>query len=157
RLYEPTRKRSSYGCDGASAEGEDQPKRATIMTTDARTRALPQGRALYAATPATAMAEANSLRRCERALDMLLTQRGDPFAEVERVLTDDPGCVFGHCLRAALIVRADSAGPRSTLAASIAAIEAACPDIDDPARRHATAARAWLEGDSARAAVLYGT
>src|SRR5215831_21302298 len=90
----------------------------TIMTTDARTRALPQGRALYAATPVTAMAEANSLRRCERALDMLLTQRGDPFAEVERVLTDDPGCVFGHCLRAALIVRAESLGSRSVLAAS---------------------------------------
>jgi tetratricopeptide (TPR) repeat protein len=123
------------------------------MTTDVRTT-LAQRLALQPA--ATAMSDANSLRQCERVLDMLLTQRGDPFAEVERVLADDPRCVFGHCLRAALIVRADSLARRSTLAASIAAVEAACPDTDNPARRHATAARAWLEGDAAGAAVLYG-
>ena len=64
-------------------------------------------------------------------------------------------CVFGHCLRAALIVRADSGAPRSALAASIAAIEAACPDTNDPARSHARAARAWLEGDSVHAVALY--
>jgi hypothetical protein len=84
------------------------------------------------------------------------TQRGDAAAEVERVLADDPGCVFGHCLRAALIVRAESAASRSALTASIAAIEAACPDPNDQARRHALAARAWLNGDSAAAATLYG-
>jgi len=43
-----------------------------------------------AAIPAV---ETNSLRRCERALDMLLTQRGNAFAEVERIIADDPGCV----------------------------------------------------------------
>ena len=86
---------------------------------------------------------------------MMLTQRGDPFVEVERALADDPGCVFCHCLRAALIVRADGNAPRSALATSIAAIEAACLDTDDPARRHAIAARTWLAGDSAGAAALY--
>lgn len=101
---------------------------ATIMTTAGSAKTLWQRRAHHAATPAIATAQTNSLQRCERALDMLLTQRGDAFAEVERVLSDDPGCVFGHCLRAALIVRADSGAPRSALAASIAAIEAACPD-----------------------------
>ena len=106
-----------------------------------------------AAIPAV---ETNSLRRCERALDMLLTQRGNAIAEVERILADDPGCVFGHCLRAALIVRAESAAPRSVLAASITAIERACPDTNDPARRHAMAARAWLDGDSVGAVALYG-
>jgi len=63
--------------------------------------------------------------------------------------------VFGHCLRAALIVRDDNAVQRSVVAASIATIEAACPDIDHPARRHATAARAWLDGNSALAGALY--
>jgi tetratricopeptide (TPR) repeat protein len=101
------------------------------------------------------MAQTTSLQRCERALDMLLTQRGDAFAEVERVLSDDPESVFGHCLRVALIVRADSRAPRSALAASIAAIEAARPDPSDPARCHAGAARAWLEGNSAHAVALY--
>ena len=115
-----------------------------------------QDRALHAPSPAIALAEANSLLRLERALDMLLTQRGDAYAEVERLLADDPGNMFGHCLRAALIVRAESTAPASVLATSIAAIEAACTDPTDPARRHAMAAQAWLDGDSAQAANLYG-
>jgi tetratricopeptide (TPR) repeat protein len=105
--------------------------------------------------PAIAMAAANSKRRCERALDMLLTQRGDAFAEVERVLAKDPGCLPGHCLRAALIVRADNAAARSKVAASTAALYLACPDTSDPARRHAMAARAWLNSDPALAVTLY--
>jgi len=84
--------------------------------------------------------------RFEHALELMLTQRGDPSAEIERALADDPQSVFGHCLRLALIVRADDISARSVLVASIAAIEAACPDRDDPARRHASAARAWFEG-----------
>jgi tetratricopeptide (TPR) repeat protein len=131
-------------------------KMVTIMTMTVIAKTRLQNPAVRAVTPAPAAIETNTLRRCERALDMMLTQRGDAFAEVERVLADDPESVFGHCLRAALIVRADSAAPRSTLAASIAVIEAACPDSDDPARRHAVAARAWLDGDPAGAAALYG-
>jgi tetratricopeptide (TPR) repeat protein len=42
------------------------------------------------------------------------------------------------------------------LAASMAVIDAACPDKDDPARRHVAAARAWLEGDLALALDRYG-
>jgi len=126
------------------------------MRAAANVKTLPQDRVLHGATPAIAAVETDSQRRCERVLDMLLTQRGDAFAEVERVLADDPGCVFGHCLRAALIVRTESLGSRSVLAASIAAIEAACPHAGDPARQHALAARAWLESDSAHAVALYG-
>ena len=111
---------------------------------------------LRTAEPATAEADTDSLRRCKHALELLLTHRGKPAIEVERVLADDPQCVFGHCLRAALIVRADDAAARSKLAASVVAIEAACPDVDDPARRHAAAARAWLEGDPALAVERYG-
>ena len=111
---------------------------------------------LHAAEPATAEADTDSLPRCEHALELLLTHRGNPSVEVERVLADDPQCVFGHCLRAALIVRADDDAARSTLAASVAAIETACPDMDEPARRHAAAARAWLEGDPALAVERYG-
>jgi hypothetical protein len=119
------------------------------MTTAVRTRTLLQDQALHAGD----VARTNSLER--RALDMLLTHRGDAFAEVERVLAEDGGSVFGHCLRAALIVRADSAAARPTLAASIAAIELACPDTSDPAFRHAMAARAWLNGEPALAVTLY--
>jgi tetratricopeptide (TPR) repeat protein len=111
---------------------------------------------VHAAEPATVEAVTDSLPRCEHALELLLTNRGNPSTEIERVLADDPQCVFGHCLRAALIVRADDAGARSALAASVAAIEAACPDKDDPARRHAAAARAWLDDDPALAVERYG-
>src|SRR5262249_26817716 len=76
--------------------------------------------------------------------------------EIERVLAEYPQCLLGHCLRAAIIVRADAIAARSTLAASVAAIEALCPEIDDPARRHAAAARGWLAGDSALALERYG-
>jgi tetratricopeptide (TPR) repeat protein len=109
-----------------------------------------------AAESASAEAHEASLQRCKHVLELLLTHRGNPSAEVERVLADDPESVFGHCLRAALIVCADAAAARSSLAASVGAIEAACPDVHDPARRHASAARAWLEGDPALAVERYG-
>src|SRR5262249_14922769 len=109
-----------------------------------------------AAKAATVEPNADLRARCEHALELLLTHRGNPAVEIERVLAEDPQCVLGHCLRAALIVRADAIAARSTLAASVAAIEAACPDIDAPARRHAAAARAWLEADPALALERYG-
>jgi tetratricopeptide (TPR) repeat protein len=102
------------------------------------------------------MAERNSSSRCNYALELLHTHRGNPLREVERVLVDDPQNVLGHCLRAALIVRADNDAARPAVAASVAAIEAACPDIHNPARRHAAAARAWLNGDPLLATQLYG-
>lgn len=126
------------------------------MTRAASARTGLQDGTHCAAAPGPRAAETKSLRHCQRALDMMLTDRGNALAEVERVLADDPEYAFAHCLRAALIVRADRAAPRSTLAASIAAIEAACPDSDAPARRHAVAARAWLDGDPATAAARYG-
>lgn len=103
-----------------------------------------------------AACDPRSLQRHKRALDMMLTQRGDAVAEVERVLAGQPGSVSGHCLRAALIVRSDNPALRSTLAASIAAIEAARPYVGGLAQRHTIAARAWLNGDAAGAATLYG-
>src|SRR5260370_42688464 len=92
---------------------------------------------LHLAEPATVEAGTDSQQRCKHALELLLTHRGTPSFEVDRVLADDPHCVFGHCLRAALIVCADADAARSTLAASVASIDAAFPDMADPARRHA--------------------
>src|SRR6266436_9268700 len=106
--------------------------------------------------PANVEADADSQRRCNHALALLLAHRGNPTVEVERVIADDPHCVFGHCLRAALIVLADNITARAMLATSLAFIEAACPDTDDPAHRHAAAARAWLEGDPVLALDRYG-
>ena len=105
---------------------------------------------------ATGDGDLNLLARCERALDFMLTNRGNPSNEVDRVLADDPRFVFGHCLRAALIVRADEKAASSSLIASVSAIETKCTDENDPARRHASAARAWLDGDQALAVERYG-
>jgi hypothetical protein len=111
---------------------------------------------LDTAGPATAAADIQPPPKFEYVLELMVTHRGNPFAEIERVLADDPRSVFGNCLRAALIVCTDAVGMRSSLAISVAAIEAACPDAQNPARRHAAAARAWLDGDSAIAVERYG-
>jgi tetratricopeptide (TPR) repeat protein len=110
---------------------------------------------LYADS-ASGKADMDSRARCERAVELLLTNRGNPSVEVDQVLADDPQFVFGHCLRAALIVRADDEAARAKLFASVTAIEAECADVEDPARRHASAARAWLDGDQALAVERYG-
>ena len=104
----------------------------------------------------TGKGDMDAVARCKRVLELMLTNRGNPSCEAERVLSEDPELVFGHCLRAALIVRADDFTARSKVVASVTAIETICPDINDPARRHASAARAWLDGDQALAVERYG-
>src|SRR5215813_3091813 len=108
------------------------------------------------AESSTDQVDVDSHTRCDRALELMLTSRGNPLVEVNRVLADNPEFVFAHCLRAAIIVRGDHDAARSKLAASISALETNCSDPDDPARRHAAAARAWLEGDQALAVERYG-
>lgn len=105
---------------------------------------------------ATGKADMDSLARCKHALELMLTNCGNPSVEVDQVLADDPQFVFGHCLRAALIIRTDDDAARSKLAASVTAIERECQDIDDPARRHASAASAWFDGDQVLALERYG-
>jgi tetratricopeptide (TPR) repeat protein len=98
----------------------------------------------------------DSHTRYDRALELMLTSRGNPLVEVDRVLADNPEFVFAHCLRAAIIVRGDHDAARSKLVASISTLETNCSEPDNPTRRHASAARAWLEGDQALAVERYG-
>ena len=93
---------------------------------------------------------------CESVFEDFLAGRGDPSAELDRVLDQNPDLPFGHCLRAAIIVRGDDVAARSRLAKSIAVIEEGHPHVHDWARRHASAARAWLDGDPALAVERYG-
>ena len=111
---------------------------------------------MNAAEPADEQTLVQSPSRFERTLvELLLTHRGNPSAEIDRLLTDDPKNVFGHCLRVALIVCADDVAARGSLARSVAFLTE-CPDPRNPAHRHAAAAQAWLEGNSAIAAERYG-
>ena len=73
----------------------------------------------------------NPAKKCHRAKTAAVKHNGDLLARCDHVL-------------------------ELLLAASVAIIEASCPDIDDPARQHAAAARAWLEGDPALALEHYG-
>ena len=94
--------------------------------------------------------------RWRHALKLVLGYGLSAAIAVDQLLADDPNCLFGHCLRAALIVRADDTRKREKLEASIASIMRASPDPNHQAHRHALAARAWLTGDFAGAAELYG-
>ena len=65
----------------------------------------------------------DSLIRCESALNDLLTNRGKPSRDLDHILADDPQFIIGHCLRAAIIVRADDIAARSKLLASVTALD----------------------------------
>src|SRR5215831_7282062 len=91
-----------------------------------------------------AEADGDLLSGCQSTLELLLTQRGDPSREVDRLLDENPKSLGLHCLRLALIVRADDSGARSTAEQSIALIEEGTPDLSAHAHRHASAAHAWL-------------
>ena len=91
----------------------------------------------------------------DRLISLLHTHRGHPAGEIDRFLADHPDSVVGHCLRAAFIVRDEQIEARPALAASIAALEGVAPG-QRTGHRHARAARAWLEGDSATALERYG-
>jgi hypothetical protein len=106
------------------------------------------------AEPANPMPAA-SRAHCERALTMLHTHRGNPHGEVDRILGEYSDCAFGHRLRVALLVLAGDVTHRIALAASVAAIESAGSGASNRERRHAGAARAWLEAGAAGALEHY--
>ena len=95
-------------------------------------------------------------RRREHILDAFLASREDPLTAVDHLLVDHPESVFGHCLRAAIIVRGDDSANRFKLIESINEIERSCSDANHHARRHASAARAWFDRDQALALERYG-
>jgi hypothetical protein len=108
------------------------------------------------AAPLHSLSPASDLHsRCAHALTMLHTHRGDALAEAERMLADDPRYVAAHVLRAALLVLRSSSSNNAALAASVAAIETAQPAASERERRHAAAARAWLDKDPARSLDSY--
>jgi len=90
----------------------------------------------------------DATRRCMRALDDMLANRGRPAEEIDRILDDHPQSIFAHCLRLAAIVRDDNRAAQAALAASITAITVAGSAASEHAHRHAAAATLWLEGDA---------
>ncbi len=105
---------------------------------------------------AVSTADAASLDRLEAALASLHGAQGDAQSFIEAALARDPEFVAGHCLRAAALVLGSETPHEPALEAAIRAIERRHERANDRERRHAAAARAWLEGDARLAAHRYG-
>ncbi len=104
---------------------------------------------------ASTRVDTESHARFMRALTMMHTHRGNAASAAEALIGDDPACIAAHCLHAALLVLAESPDARAVLAARVFALEAFGPVLGDHAARHVAAARAWLDGDPARAHERY--
>jgi hypothetical protein len=96
-----------------------------------------------------------SLEQFEHALAGLFGSDGTALAGIESALQRNPSFVLGHCLRAGSLVLAGADAQAAALTVSVTAIEYA-RHANDRERRHAAAARSWLDGDATRAARLYG-
>jgi tetratricopeptide (TPR) repeat protein len=99
---------------------------------------------------------ARSLDGFEKALDLTASYFVDPLAEINAVITDDPGCAIAHCLRAGLAVMSTERGALPLIEESAAVIEAPTTGANERERRHAAAARTWARGDFAGAVQAYG-
>src|SRR5215470_1298401 len=97
-----------------------------------------------------------ALDEFEAALASLHSGRGDALARIDEALARNPEFVAGHCLRAAAFVLGGELPPERGLAVSIGAIERCTDRANDRERRHAAAARAWLDGDARLALERYG-
>jgi hypothetical protein len=96
-----------------------------------------------------------SMEQFERALSGLFRSDGTALSGVQAALARDPSFLLGHCLRAGTLVLAGADTHPAGLTVSLSAIECS-PRANDRERRHARAARCWLDGDAAGAARLYG-
>jgi len=96
-----------------------------------------------------------SLEGFEQAVASLYRSDGNALPVIERTIGRDPAFALGHSLRAGeLVLRGDDT-PEGALAASVAAIERNSR-ANERERRHAAAARRWLDGDVTDAARFYG-
>ena len=87
------------------------------------------------------------IARLEAAHELFLTYRGDPIAEVDRALTEDPGFVMGHCFKAGLLTQSMETRIYDTLLASVVAAERLAERANERERGHIAALRAWVDGD----------
>ncbi len=100
-------------------------------------------------------ADTEALALYEGAVASLHGQCGDAAARTAAALESDPQLASGYCLRAATLVLAGSAAAHRALAATLRVLDDLTA-ANDRERRHAAAARAWLDGDTALALERYG-
>lgn len=99
---------------------------------------------------------AKAIDTYERAMAALNSYFGDPVALVDEALAAEPDFVAGHVLRAGAICMATQRDFEPELVKSVEAAEALAAKANARERGHMRAARAWLDGDFARATERWG-
>ena len=97
-----------------------------------------------------------ALDRYEDAIELFHGYFNDPLAAIDAAMAEDPDFVLGHCFKAGVMLTATDKGAQAGLEASVAAAEALWNRANERERGHIAAARAWAEGEFARAVELYG-
>ncbi len=91
----------------------------------------------------------------ESSLARLVGGEGDALLPIEAALVGAPAFAMGHALRAAACVIDDDRTDTIAVVRAVAAIGQS-DAATERERHHAAAAQAWIDGDAARALVLYG-
>ena len=92
----------------------------------------------------------------DQAVNLFAFYRTDPMATIDEALARDPGFIMGHCFKAGLLATTSERGCQAGIAEALAAAERHIGHALERERMHLNAARAWLNGDFAGAAKLYG-
>ncbi|MCC3262898.1 hypothetical protein LLE87_32520, partial [Paenibacillus polymyxa] len=80
---------------------------------------------------------------------------GDPLGVIDEALANDHVFVMGHLLRAGMMITASDKCVEPLLRESVEADEELYDIANDRERRHAAAARAWLDGEFSRSLRRY--
>jgi tetratricopeptide (TPR) repeat protein len=97
-----------------------------------------------------------ALEKYELATRQVLGYAGNPLATIDEALAEDPDFAAAHAFKADLAVMSSERGALPIIRDSLAALERLGDRTSARERGHGAAAKAWLEGDFARAAHLYG-
>ena len=97
-----------------------------------------------------------ALEMYELAVDQALGYFGNPLETLDEALGEDADFAAAHALRADLAVMSSERGALPLIRQALDAFERIGNRATARERAHVAAARAWLEGDFARSAHLYG-
>lgn len=101
-------------------------------------------------------ASASAIARFEQVATGFHAYREDPIAGLDAILADEPDFLLAHAVRAGIIATSTDAAFSGELHASLAAAEALAHHATAREHCYIAAARAWADGDYARAVEAWG-
>jgi len=99
---------------------------------------------------------AAALELFEQAVEELAGYRGNPLGSAQAALAADPGFVLAHAVKAGAVIMSTERSLVPVLREAVEAGSRHASRATERERLHLAAARAWLEGDFARANDLHG-